>query len=208
MGDLAGDEGEGALDQREQRAVRRAAGVERIVVERHARVGDKVERGAVGEADADRGVGPGLHDVALVDRVADVKRDGNAVADDGDTADDLFDLADGVGGCGRLRLCVLPGRRRSGEEIDDVGSKTGAVRRYQRRVFFARKISRDDVMAAVGPGYDEIGAQTLVLTAKQQFRVGHPDVIGVARIEVDYRRTLPATPLIERERPTHPLAGL
>lgn len=71
-------------------------------------------------------------------------------------------------------------------------------------------------MAAVGPGYDEIGAQTLVLTAKQQFRVGHPDVIGVSRIEVDYRRidavaaaafcgrvshcTLPATPLIERER--------
>ena len=43
-------------------------------------------------------------------------------------------------------------------------------------------------MAAVGPGYDEIGAQTLVLTAKQQFRVGHPDVIGVSRIEVDYRR--------------------
>ena len=101
---------------------------------------------------------PGLHDVALVDRVADVKRDGNAVADDGDAADDLFDLADGVGGCGRLRLRVLPGRRRSGEEIDDVGSKTGAVRRYQRRVFFARKISRDDVMAAVGPGYDEIRA--------------------------------------------------
>ena len=78
-------------------------------------------------------------------------------------------------------------------------------------------------MAAVGPGYDEIGAQTLVLTAKQQFRVGHLDVIGVSRIEVDYRRTdavaaafcgrvshrtLPATPLIERERPTHPLAGL
>jgi hypothetical protein len=74
-------------------------------------------------------------------------------------------------------------RRRSGEEIDDVGSKTGAVRRYQRRVFFARKISRDDVMTAVGPGYDEIGAQTLLLTAKQQFRVGHLDVIGVSRIE-------------------------
>jgi hypothetical protein len=152
-----------------------------------------------------------------------VKRDGNAVANDGDAADDLFDLADGVGRCGRLRLRVLSRRRRSGEEIDDVGSKTGAVRRYQRRVFFARKISRDDVMTAVGPGYDEIGALTLVLTAKQQFRVGHLDVIGVSRIEVDYRRidavaaafcgrvshcTLPATPLIERERPTHPLAGL
>ena len=79
-------------------------------------------------------------------------------------------------------------------------------------------------MAAVGPGYDEIGALTLVLTAKQQFRVGHLDVIGVSRIEVDYRRidavaaaafcgrvshcTLPATPLIERERPTHPLGRL
>ena len=46
-------------------------------------------------------------------------------------------------------------------------------------------------MPAVAPGYDEIGAQTLVLTAKQQFRVGHPDVIGVSRIEVDYRRSTP-----------------
>jgi hypothetical protein len=79
-------------------------------------------------------------------------------------------------------------------------------------------------MPAVRPGYDEIGAQTLVLTAKQQFRVGHREVIGVSRIEVDYRRidavataafcgrvshcTLPATPLIERGLPTHPLAGL
>ena len=82
---------------------------------------------------------PVCDDVALVDRVADVERDGNAVADDGDAADDLFDLADGVGRCGRLRLRVLPGRRRSGEEIDDVGSKTGAVRRYQRRDVFRSK---------------------------------------------------------------------
>ncbi len=78
-------------------------------------------------------------------------------------------------------------------------------------------------MAAVRPGQDQIGAQALVLAAKQQFRVGHLDVIGMSRIEVDYRRvgavaaafrgrvshcTLPATPAHERERPTHPLAGL
>jgi hypothetical protein len=35
----------------------------------------------------------------------------------------------------------------------------------------ARRIAGDDVMAAVRPGQDQIGAQALVLAAKQQFRV-------------------------------------
>jgi hypothetical protein len=109
----------------------------------------------------------GLDDVALVDRVADVKRDGDGVADDGDVADDLLDLADGVGWCGRLCLRVLPRRGRPGEEIDDVGRKTGAVRRYQSRVFLAGKVARDEVMAAVGVGDDEVGTRALVVPAKQ-----------------------------------------
>jgi hypothetical protein len=52
-----------------------------------------------------------------------VKRDRNAVADDRNAADDLLDLADSVGRRGRLRLRILSGRRRSGQEIDDVGGK-------------------------------------------------------------------------------------
>jgi hypothetical protein len=76
-------------------------------------------------------------------------------------------------------------------------------------------------MAAVGAGDDEVGTRAFVVAAKQQFRVGHHDRVGVIRVGVYYRRsavsarcgrvshsTLPATPLIERERPTHPLAGL
>ena len=59
-------------------------------------------------------------------------------------------------------------------------------------------------MTAVGPGYDEIGALTLVLTAKQQFRVGHLDVIGVSRIEVDYRRIdAVAAALLRTRKPLH-----
>jgi len=73
-------------------------------------------------------------------------------------------------------------------------------------------------MAAVGPGQHQIGTQALVLAAKQQFRVWHLDVIGMSRIEVDYRRvgavaaafrgrvshcTLPATPLTSvNDQPT------
>jgi hypothetical protein len=68
-----------------------------------------------------------------------MERDGDAVADDGDVADDLLDLADRVGRRGRLRLRILPGRMRPGEEIDDVGGKTGAVRRYQSGVLLTGK---------------------------------------------------------------------
>ena len=69
-------------------------------------------------------------DVALVDGIADMERDGDAVADGGDVADDLLDLADGVGRRGRLRLRVLrrasgePARRstRSGERLAPFGA--------------------------------------------------------------------------------------
>src|SRR5207244_2350486 len=144
---------------------------------------------------------------------ADMERDGDAVADDGDVADDLLDLADRVGRRGRLRLRILPRRGRPGEEIDDVGGKTGAVRRYQSGMLLVGKIVRDEVMAAVGAGDDEIGTRAFVVAAKQQFRVGHHDRVGVIRVGVYYRRSAVsarcgrvshstlATPLIERERP-------
>ena len=98
MRDLAGDERERAFDQAEQRAVvRRRVVVVGEFVERHPRIGDEVERGAVGEADAELRIGAGLDHVALVDVVADIERDRDAVAHHGDSADDLLDLADRVG---------------------------------------------------------------------------------------------------------------
>ena len=121
VGDLAGDEGEGAFDQGEQRAVGIAVGVERIVVERHARIGDQVERGAVGKRDAARRAGAGRHHVALEHGVADMERDAYAVAHHGDVADDFFDFADRVGRRGGLRLRIVSRHRRSGEQIDRVG---------------------------------------------------------------------------------------
>ena len=121
MRHLAGDEGEGAFDQGEQRAVAIAVGVVRIVVERHARIGDQIERGAVGKRDAARRAGAGLDHVALEHGVADMKRDRDAVAHHGDIADDFFDFADRVGRRGRLRLRIMSRRRRSGEQIDRVG---------------------------------------------------------------------------------------
>ena len=51
-----------------------------VIVERHPRIGDEIERGAVGKADADLRIGAGLDDVALVDFVADIERDFDAVA--------------------------------------------------------------------------------------------------------------------------------
>ena len=109
MGDLAGDEGKAALDQVEQRVVRGSVRIVDVVVQRHPGVGDEIERGAVGKADAGRGIGPGLDDVVLVDRVADVQRHRYAVAHHCDIADGFLDAADRAGRHGRLRLRILSG---------------------------------------------------------------------------------------------------
>ena len=60
MGDLSGDEGEGALDEGEQRVVRGAGDIVGIIVERHTRAGNDIERRAVREGDAAGGIGGGL----------------------------------------------------------------------------------------------------------------------------------------------------
>ena len=50
MGNLAGNEGEAALDQAEQRVVCGSVRIVDVVVQRHPGVGNEIERGAVGEA--------------------------------------------------------------------------------------------------------------------------------------------------------------
>ena len=121
--------------------LRIAVGVVRIVVERHARIGDQIERGAVGKRDAARRAGAGLDHVALEHGVADMERDGYAVAHHGDIADDFFDFADGVGRRSGLRLCIMSRRRRTGEQIDRVGRQVRTVRRHQCRVMLAREVA-------------------------------------------------------------------
>src|ERR1700730_17601042 len=120
MGDLAGDKGERSLDETEQRTIRRSVWIIRVVVERHSRVGDEIEGGTVRKANAARRIRSGLDHVTLVDRVADVKRDGNAVAHDVDDADHLLDLPDGIARRGRRRLSVLSRSLRTGEQIDEI----------------------------------------------------------------------------------------
>ena len=120
MRDLASNELERSFDEAEQSGVRRTVRIVGIVAERHPRIGDQIERRAVGKADSGHRLGAGLDNVALEDSVADMERDRNAVAHHGDVADNLFDFADGVGRRCRLRLCILSRRRRSGEQVDQI----------------------------------------------------------------------------------------
>ena len=140
-------------------AVRGAVGLVIVFVERHPRVVHKVKRRAVREGDAAGGVGGGLDDVGLVDRIADMQRTGDAVMDQRDVADDLFHLADGFRRQCRLRLRVLSGRRRAGQEVDQVARKMRAVRRDQVGMLFGGEIAGDDETVAVLSGQDQIGTR-------------------------------------------------
>src|SRR5665213_425683 len=85
MRDFAGDEGERALHQIKQLRILRAVRLVDEFVHHHARIGGQVERAAVIEGDAEC-AGDGLQHVALEDRVADMRRDGDAVTYDGGAA--------------------------------------------------------------------------------------------------------------------------
>src|SRR5262249_19828187 len=68
-------------------------------VQRHAGVMRQVERGAIGEGDADGAIGAGLDRVAPVDRITDFHTGNNAAgAHHGDGADHCLDPADCRGG--------------------------------------------------------------------------------------------------------------
>jgi len=163
VADLAGDEGERTLEQREERVVRIA--LERIVVQRHARVGEEIERGAVGQRDGDGRAAAGLDHVVLVDGVARMQRHRHAVALDGDVACDLVDMADRippgvrrrvVGRVGRLRFGVFAGKQR-----DLIEGQSFAVRRHQRGMMRAREIAGNDDMLAVMTMQMQIDARPL-----------------------------------------------
>ena len=160
--------------------VRRRIRVVRIVAQRHARIGDEIDRAAVGEGDAGGRIGAGLHHVALVDRVADIERDGVAVANDRDFADDFLDAADRLGRRDRPGLRIFVGRAepasrstRSGDSIAPFGA-TSAGR------MLAREIAGNDVVVAVVAGQNEIGTGAMKMRGEQQLRVGNDNIFGWA----------------------------
>ena len=198
MRDLSGDKGEGTLDQGEQGVVRRAAvGVERIVVERHSGAGYEIVRCAVGEGDAAGRIGTGLDDVALINGVADMQRSGDAVMDEGDLTDGLFDLADGFRRQRRvrLRLCVVAGRRRAGQQTDNFPRKMRAIRREEVRMLLGSEIAGNDVPMTVLTGQDEIGARSREMAPEQQLGVGNIDTVRVRCIDLENGRINPVAAL-------------
>ena len=68
LGYLAGNESEGALDQTKQGRIRGAGRVAHKFVQNQARGGGEIERGAVGESNADGAIGFGLNRIAPVDQ--------------------------------------------------------------------------------------------------------------------------------------------
>ena len=105
LGYLAGNESEGALDQTKQGRIRGAGRVAHKFVQNQARGGGEIERGAVGEGNADGAIGFGLNRIAPVDEIADADSNNLAVgAHDGDRTDRRPDFADGFEGRGGQSL--------------------------------------------------------------------------------------------------------
>ena len=99
----------------------------------------EAEHAAVDKGDAEHGMGTGLDHVALVDVVALVQNDRDAVADRGRIAHQLSDVADHGGACWRCRGLRELGV--TGQRIDEVAGEVGAVGRGQRRPLSPLKYS-------------------------------------------------------------------
>ncbi len=193
---LTGDEADRALHQADQRGIAGSIGAVDEFVQHHARIAGEVERGAVGEHDAERGAGTGLHHVALLDYVAGIQRDRDAIAHDGGIAFDLLDPADRLRR--RLRrsgLRVLPGRERTGQGLDDGGSEACAFRRKQGRPLVAEKVADGGEAFTVGAGDFQVAAGALEFAIEQKLGTGNGDETVVCRL-----RRLAGADLAETER--------
>ena len=147
LGRLAGDEGDGARHQADQRRIVRPVGVVDHFVEHHSRVRREAEHGAVDEGDAERRIGAGLDDVAFFDVVAVVQDDRNAVANDGRGARELGDMADHLGGAraaAGLRVFGVAGQR-----VDEIAGEVRAIGRRQRRALLALEVIVQDQFVVV-----------------------------------------------------------
>ena len=173
----AGDERDGPLHQRQQRGVVRPGRVVDHLVQHHPRIRRETEHGAVDEGDAERGIGPGLDDVALVDVVADVQGDRNAVANRGRAAGELGDLADDL-----FRRDIAAGLRvvdLAGERPDGLAGEVCAIRGGQRgSVLAAEIVARHEFVAVLRQHQVEAGP--LVVAGKQQMGVRNDNSVRPA----------------------------
>ena len=176
LGGGAGDERDRASHQAEQRFVVRPVGVVDHFVQHHLGVRREAEHGAVDEGDAERRIGTGLDDVALMDGVTLVQDDRHAVADRGRVARQLGDMADDrrrdAGAAVGLRELGVPGQR-----VDDVAGEVGAIRRGQRGAFLALEvIGQHDL--AVAAGEDQVDARPLEVSVEQQMGIRNNYGVG------------------------------
>ena len=168
LGGGARDKGDGALHEAEQRRVARPVGVVDHLVQHHLRVRAEAEHAAVDKGDAERGGGSGLDDVALIDVVAEVENDRNAIADDGGISRQLGDVADHLGrGGAAIGLRELG---MTGERVDDVAGEMGAIGRRQRGALLAPEVIRNDQLVVVLRDH-EIETGPLEVAVEQQMRV-------------------------------------
>jgi hypothetical protein len=188
LGGGAGDEGDGALDEAEERGIVRPVGVVDHLVQHHPGVGGEAEHRAVDERDAECRVGPRLHHVALMDVVAIVEDDRHTVADNGGAAGELGDMADDLGGGGAA--VGLRDLHMAGQHFDRLAGEIGAVGRSQRRALVALEIVRQHQFLVI-PGDDEVEAGPLEVAVEEKIGVLDDDRIrrrpGVHRLDLQLR---------------------
>ena len=177
--DGPGDEDERPLHEVDHhRTVLRLGRVVDEFVEHHAAVGRHREQRIVEEGDAELGVGSGLHDVALIDDIADRQRHLDAVGTGGfGRAGQRQDLADLDEGCLAAQLGVLTGRQRTGERGNDLRRQVGAIGRGEVRRGGPAEVAEHQCRGAVMRD-DEVAAMPRIVAKKQRFRLGDENRAG------------------------------
>ena len=148
--DLAGDEDEDTLNNRDAHGTDAGLGIVDQIVDHHAPPGAQGECGVVDKHQTDRGIQPGLHDIAEINRRIHLEGYLGAVGprcrhrsiDDAGNSDGL-----GVGGCSGLG--VLARRQRSGEAGHQLGRQHRAAGGGQRRGIGKFEISPNENLFAV-----------------------------------------------------------
>ena len=139
--------------------------------------------------DTERRIGAGRDDVALLDIVAVVQDDRDAVADRGRAAGQLGDVADdlGSGDAGRgLRILDV-----AGEGVDDVAGEMGAIGRGDRCPLVTPEIIVNDELVPL-MGQHEIETCALELAVEDQVRVGNNDrAVGQMTLRLRNKRLGP-----------------
>ena len=173
VADLAGDEDEGALQDREAGRAGAAGRIENHLVENDPAARFHGEGGVVDEADADRAVRAGLDHVVLENGIAFCQFDAGAVGVLGrDLAFGVLDDTDRGGAVGRRRLGVLARRQGSGEAGRGGAVDHRAVQCPEVGRHFAGEEVSDQNLAAVLAGQNQIGALAGVFGVEDKIAQG------------------------------------